>query len=180
MQNALRSYSKPVRAEKNEAGLSHFRNTFKEDQSMKTVYLLESVSHPGKRYVGITTNLEQRLAEHNAGKSPHTSRFRPWNCAVSITFSDDCKAEAFEDYLKQGTVGLNFTVSGSLSQFVISSFHSFLVSSNIKSVINDDFLTHPAIFLDPPNRAFSLSRSNKKHLPSRTCSLRSSPSVILD
>ena len=33
------------------------------------VYLIESLSARGKRYVGITTNLKQRLREHNQGKS---------------------------------------------------------------------------------------------------------------
>jgi len=70
---------------------------------MKTVYLLESLSNPGKRYVGITTNLEQRLSEHNAGKSPHTSKFKPWKCVVALNFADDAKAEVFEKYLKQGS-----------------------------------------------------------------------------
>lgn len=70
---------------------------------MKTVYLLESVSRPGKRYVGVTTNLEQRLSEHNAGKSIHTSRFKPWKCIVALNFADNAKAEAFEKYLKQGS-----------------------------------------------------------------------------
>jgi predicted GIY-YIG superfamily endonuclease len=70
---------------------------------MKTVYLLESLSYTGKRYTGITENIERRLAEHNAGKSPHTSRFKPWKCVVAISFADDEKAEAFEKYLKQGS-----------------------------------------------------------------------------
>jgi GIY-YIG catalytic domain len=42
------------------------------------VYLLESLSFPGERYVGSTTDPRARLAEHNAGKSPHTSKFKPW------------------------------------------------------------------------------------------------------
>jgi len=40
---------------------------------MYYVYLIESLSAAGERYVGITTNLEQRLREHDAGKSSHTS-----------------------------------------------------------------------------------------------------------
>jgi predicted GIY-YIG superfamily endonuclease len=36
---------------------------------MTYVYLLESISHPGKRYVGSTNDLNNRLKEHNAGKS---------------------------------------------------------------------------------------------------------------
>ena len=45
---------------------------------MRYVYLLQSVSAVGQRYVGITSDLKQRLAEHNAGKSPHTSKYAPW------------------------------------------------------------------------------------------------------
>lgn len=36
------------------------------------VYLLQSISHPAQRYTGSTTNLRQRLAEHNQGRSTHT------------------------------------------------------------------------------------------------------------
>jgi len=70
---------------------------------MKYVYLLESLSHPGKRYIGLTTDFTQRLAEHNAGKSPYTRAHVPWNPAVVVRFDDDHKAEAFERYLKSGS-----------------------------------------------------------------------------
>jgi len=70
---------------------------------MKYVYLIESVSHPGKRCVGSSTDFRQRLAEHNAGKSPHTSEYRPWRAVVVLRFHDDRKAEAFEEYVKQGS-----------------------------------------------------------------------------
>jgi len=70
---------------------------------MKYVYLLESISCPGKRYVGITQNLSRRLAVHNAGQSPHTRKFGPWQVVVAIRFRDDRKAEAFERYLKSGS-----------------------------------------------------------------------------
>ena len=70
---------------------------------MKYVYLLESISNPGKRYIGITGNFNSRLKEHNSGKSPHTARFKPWKTIVVIKFSDDRKAEAFEKYLKNGS-----------------------------------------------------------------------------
>ena len=38
---------------------------------MYYVYLIESLSAAGKRYVGITTNLDERLQDHDAGKSSH-------------------------------------------------------------------------------------------------------------
>jgi hypothetical protein len=43
---------------------------------MRYVYLLQSEAVTGQRYVGVTSDLKQRLADHNAGKSPHTSKRR--------------------------------------------------------------------------------------------------------
>jgi len=70
---------------------------------MKYVYLLESISHPGGRYVGLTSDLNKRLSDHNTGKSPHTSKHRPWKIAIAIRFADAHKADAFEKYLKSGS-----------------------------------------------------------------------------
>ena len=70
---------------------------------MRTVYLLESLSHADKRYVGITDDLPRRLAEHNAGKSVHTSKNAPWKCVVAVSFASPEKANAFEKYLKSGS-----------------------------------------------------------------------------
>ena len=67
------------------------------------VYLLQSEDYPDQRYVGLTTDLKQRFAEHNAGKSPHTSKFRPWRLVTYVAFSDLAKATAFERYLKSGS-----------------------------------------------------------------------------
>ena len=70
---------------------------------MKYVYLLESISNPGKRYVGITGDLKKRTAEHNAGRSPQTRKYTPWRCAVAVCFADHAKARTFERYLKSGS-----------------------------------------------------------------------------
>jgi predicted GIY-YIG superfamily endonuclease len=51
----------------------------------------------------LTSDLHKRLAKHNAGKSPHTRKFTPWECVVAIWFADHAKAEAFEEYLKHGS-----------------------------------------------------------------------------
>ena len=67
------------------------------------VYLLRSKSHPDQRYIGLTNNLKQRLADHNAGKSPHTSKFAPWQLVTALYFADPAKAQAFERYLKHGS-----------------------------------------------------------------------------
>lgn len=70
---------------------------------MQYVYLIESLSVQGQRYVGTTADLKQRLEEHNAGKSSHTSKFRPWRLTTYIAFTEHAKAEAFERYLKSGS-----------------------------------------------------------------------------
>ena len=67
------------------------------------VYLLRSASHPDQRYIGLTSNLKKRLAEHNASKSPHTNKHAPWELIVAVYFADGRKAPAFERYLKHGS-----------------------------------------------------------------------------
>jgi hypothetical protein len=44
--------------------------------SMYTIYVLKSINYQ-KTYIGFTANLEQRVKEHNAGKSTYTSRYAP-------------------------------------------------------------------------------------------------------
>ncbi len=70
---------------------------------MHYVYLLESSRVVGQRYVGLTSDLKRRLADHNSGKSSHTSQFAPWRLVTYIAFSDERKATAFERYLKSGS-----------------------------------------------------------------------------
>lgn len=66
------------------------------------VYLIESIEH-AERYIGLTHDLKTRIAHHNAGKSVHTSKFRPWRLVTYAAFTDEAKAVAFERYLKQGS-----------------------------------------------------------------------------
>ena len=70
---------------------------------MYYVYLIRSISSPSEKYVGLSEDLKQRLKEHNARKSAHTSKFRPWELVAYIAFSDRMKAMQFEAYLKQGS-----------------------------------------------------------------------------
>ena len=70
---------------------------------MTYVYLLQSISHPKQRYIGLTSDIENRLKSHNAGQSPHTAKFKPWKIINYFAFSDESKAAAFEKYLKSGS-----------------------------------------------------------------------------
>ena len=66
---------------------------------MYFVYSLESTD--GKHwYVGITDNVDRRLAEHNDGKSIHTNKYKPWKLRSYTAFMDPHRAEAFERHLK--------------------------------------------------------------------------------
>jgi putative endonuclease len=64
------------------------------------VYILRSAASPEQEYTGATANLKQRLSDHNAGKSTHTAKFKPWELAWYSAFPDKYKALAFEKYLK--------------------------------------------------------------------------------
>lgn len=67
------------------------------------VYILRSDSHPGRHYVGLTTNVQKRVIAHNAGQSPHTRKACPWSLIVAIEFATQEKAIALEKYLKTGS-----------------------------------------------------------------------------
>jgi predicted GIY-YIG superfamily endonuclease len=64
------------------------------------VYSIQSENNPDRYYVGLTSDVARRLAEHNAGKSIHTNRFKPWKLVTYTAFVDKSKAEKFEVYLK--------------------------------------------------------------------------------
>jgi putative endonuclease len=66
------------------------------------VYQLKSLT-TNKPYTGITHSPRERLAYHNAGQSPHTSKSRPWKMEICVWFNNERKALAFEKYLKSGS-----------------------------------------------------------------------------
>jgi predicted GIY-YIG superfamily endonuclease len=70
---------------------------------MRYVYLLRSISHPAQRYVGLTSNLEKRLRDHNACRSVHTSKYGPWRLVTYVAFTEVQRALEFERYLKSGS-----------------------------------------------------------------------------
>jgi len=70
---------------------------------MYYVYLLRSKDHPDQTYVGSTSDLRKRLAEHNAGKSIHTNKFKPWNLMANVALPEQPLTEELERYLKSGS-----------------------------------------------------------------------------
>jgi putative endonuclease len=58
------------------------------------VYILRSLEFPKQTYVGSTSDLRRRLAEHNAGKSIHTNKFKPWELAAYVAVREKSIAQA--------------------------------------------------------------------------------------
>ena len=73
------------------------------------VYILRSIDHPKQTYIGSTSDLRKRLAEHNSGRSVHTNKFKSWEVLAYIALPDKPLAERFERYLKTGS-GRGFTI----------------------------------------------------------------------
>lgn len=67
------------------------------------VYSIQSEIDSEHYYIGITTDIERRLLEHNSGKSTHTNKFKPWKLISYVAFTDELKAKKFESYLKTGS-----------------------------------------------------------------------------
>lgn len=67
------------------------------------VYIIRSVGHPERRYVGITADPAVRLAAHNAGQNRSTVPWRPWFIDVCVEFRTEPLAARFERFLKSGS-----------------------------------------------------------------------------
>ncbi len=63
------------------------------------LYILKSKNY-SKSYVGISQNPEQRLKEHNAGKSRYTKRYMPWKLIYVEKFDSRKLARKREKYYK--------------------------------------------------------------------------------
>ena len=70
---------------------------------MQFVYLLQSLNDPDQFYTGLCKDVEARLEAHNAGQSPHTSKYKPWRLLSYHYFDRPEAASAFERYLKSGS-----------------------------------------------------------------------------
>ena len=67
------------------------------------VYLIRSTRFPDRYYAGLTNDVAGRLETHNSGGSQHTAALRPWELVVSLEFTLESSAVAFERYLKSGS-----------------------------------------------------------------------------
>lgn len=70
------------------------------------VYVLKSDNHY-RFYVGMTSDIERRVKEHNSGKTKSTKGYRPWRLFFFEEYLDRVEARTREKYLKSG-IGKEF------------------------------------------------------------------------
>jgi predicted GIY-YIG superfamily endonuclease len=68
----------------------------------RCVYIIRSLNHPRKRYIGVTSDIVARVNAHNAGQNRSTAQWKPWGIDVTIEFRSERLARRFEKYLKSG------------------------------------------------------------------------------
>jgi predicted GIY-YIG superfamily endonuclease len=69
---------------------------------MYYTYILKS-SIDGTNYIGYTSDLKNRLREHNSGQSKYTSTKAPYVLTWYCAFKTKEKAMSFEKYLKSSS-----------------------------------------------------------------------------
>lgn len=67
---------------------------------MYYVYVSESVARPLQLYVGYSTNLKQRLEQHNSGRTRSTKPYAPWKIIFYEAYVLASDAKRREEYLK--------------------------------------------------------------------------------
>jgi putative endonuclease len=71
-------------------------------RAKRFVYIIRSVNHPDRRYVGVSADVPARLGAHNAGQNRSTAPWRPWFIDVCVVFRTERVAMRFETFLKSG------------------------------------------------------------------------------
>jgi len=65
------------------------------------VYILKSKKDPKQIYIGYTTNLKNRMDDHqNPKPAAYTRQYSPWELETYIVFQEKELAQKFEIYLK--------------------------------------------------------------------------------
>ncbi len=79
-------------------------------EDKRLVYVLKSANPKDHYYIGLTSDARARLAAHNAGRCPHTARYRPWHLHVTIELPDEERAVygALREFLFPSQISLLF------------------------------------------------------------------------
>ena len=63
------------------------------------IYVLQS-EQTGQYYIGSTRDVSVRLAQHNAGRTPSTKRYRPWRLVYTEAYGNLREARQREQKVK--------------------------------------------------------------------------------
>jgi len=66
---------------------------------MYHLYVLSSINYQ-KSYIGVTDNIDRRIAEHNSGKMAFTRRYIPWEIIHTENFGTLKEARRKESFYK--------------------------------------------------------------------------------
>jgi len=72
---------------------------------MYCVYILQSLKNKSL-YIGCTSDLKNRVSEHNKGKSYHTKKYMPWKLIYYEGYCSKADAYSREKSLKLHAQGL--------------------------------------------------------------------------
>ena len=72
-------------------------------EDKRFVYVLRNAEQKPRFYIGLSSDVDARLSDHNMGRCPHTASRRPRQLHVILKFSDEKRAIRFERYLKSGS-----------------------------------------------------------------------------
>jgi putative endonuclease len=92
----------PLLSRSNHMGRSSRQRAQWERGAMFYVYILKSERN-GRLYNGFTSDLKNRLQQHNAGESFATRPYVPWKLVFYLAFQSEDLAKNFERYLKTGS-----------------------------------------------------------------------------
>jgi hypothetical protein len=120
---------------------------------MKYVYLLRSIKFPVQTYIGLTSDVQKRLAAHNAGQSPHISKFTPWELVAYFGLTRP-KKDRPEICPLQGNILLPLPIFVRAGETVQTRKNNFFTAPQMLSCANISILFFPP---NKANRSFSAS-----------------------
>ncbi|MBP9705018.1 MAG: GIY-YIG nuclease family protein [Chitinophagales bacterium] len=60
------------------------------------------INNTGRHYIGMCSDFDKRLIEHNSGKTKSTKGYRPWKLLFKEELPSRLEARAREKYFKSG------------------------------------------------------------------------------
>jgi putative endonuclease len=67
------------------------------------VYFLESIKYSDRHYIGFTTDLKERIKDHNQGTTKSTQKSKPWRVIYAEMYLNEQDARGREKFLKSGS-----------------------------------------------------------------------------